>query len=404
MRRIAFALAPMIYTLAVADDWPGWRGADRTGVSTEKGLLKKWPKDGPKQEWKATGIGEGYSTPSVADGKIFVAGAKGNKEYVFALKLEDGSHLWKRELGSTTSGGGYPGPRSTPTIDGDLLYVLSSAGDLVCMSVNDGKTKWSKNLKKDFNGSPGGWAYAESPLVDGERVVVTPGGRKASMVGLNKKTGKQVWKSEIPDAGSAGYSSILPIEVGKSKQYVTFLSNALVGVDAKSGKLAWSYEKSANGTANASTAVAQDGLVFSASGYNTGGGTVKAGLNDAEEVYFVKKFQSHHGGFVLIDNHVYGTNGEALLCMKFDTGEIIWQNRSVGKGSVTAVDGMLVVRSENGPIALVKATPKGYEELGRFDQPDRSSQAAWPYPVVSNGLLLIRDQEVLLAFDVKAGK
>jgi len=224
------------------------------------------------------------------------------------------------------------------------------------------------------------------------------------MVGLNKKTGKQIWKSEVEGAGSAAYSSILPIKVGSAKQYVTFLSNALVGVDAKTGKLAWTYKKCANVTANASTAVEKDGLVFCASGYGTGGGAVKAGLRDAEEEYFVKQFQSHHGGFVLIDDYVYGTNNSELLCMEFKTGKIVWENRCVGKGSITAVGDLLIVRSEQGPVALVRATPDGYKELGKFRQPDRSGQNAWPYPVVANGLLLLRDQDIMLAYDVKAGK
>jgi len=402
MHFVSLVLAHLVAAPFAPDDWPGWRGADRTGVSQEKGVLQEWPSGGPQQVWKATGIGEGYSTPSVADGKIFVIGAKGKEEFVFALNAEDGSELWKQKLGGKAQVG-YEGSRSTPTVDGNLLYALSSGGDLACMGT-DGKMKWTKNLGKDFGGSYGGWGYAESPLVDGDRVVVTPGGKRATMVGLNKKTGKQVWKSEIPSGGSAAYSSILPIQVGPAKQYVTFLSRALVGVDAKTGKLAWTYEKSANGTANASTAVARDGLVFSASGYGTGGGAVKAGLKDAEEEYFVNQFQSHHGGFVLIGDYVYGTNNSELLCMEFKTGKIVWENRCVGKGSITAVGDLLIVRSEQGPVALVRATPDGYKELGKFRQPERSGQQAWPYPVVANGLLLLRDQDILLAYDVKAGK
>jgi outer membrane protein assembly factor BamB len=403
MRRLVCVFTAVFCVCATADDWPGWRGADRTGVSQEKGVLAKWPSGGPEQKWKATGVGNGYSTPSVADGKVFVIGAKGKDEFVFALNLEGGSQLWQQRLGSMAKVG-YEGSRCTPTVDGKFLYALSSGGDFACMNVADGKVKWSKNLRKDFGGSYGGWGYAESPLIDGDRVVVTPGGDRQTIVCLNKITGKQIWKSSIPGAGAAAYSSILPIEVGKARQYVTFVSKALVAVDAKTGKFAWKYDRSANGTANASTAVARDGLVFSSSGYGTGGGAVKAGPKSAEEAYFVKKFESHHGGFVLVGDHVYGTNNNALLCMNFETGDIVWEKRSVGKGSITAVGDLLIVRSEQGPVALVKASPSGYEELGQFDQPDRSSQSAWPYPVVSNGLLLLRDQDVLLAFDVKAAK
>jgi outer membrane protein assembly factor BamB len=403
MRRIAFALATFICPLAAGDDWPAWRGADRTGVSKEKGLLKKWPKNGPERKWKATGIGGGFSTPSVADGRVFVIGARGNREFVFALKLDDGSKVWEKELGGKAQVG-YDGSRSTPTVDGDVLYALSSAGDLACMSVSSGSVTWKKNLRQDFGGSFGGWGYAESPLVDGDHLVVTPGGKDATIVCLNKSDGEVVWKSAVEGAGPAAYSSVLPVQAGRAKQYVTFVSGGLIGVDAKTGKFAWSYKRSANSTANASTAVARNGLVFSASGYGTGGGTVKIGPTSAQEQYFVNRFQSHHGGFVLVGNHVYGTNERELLCMDLKTGKIVWSNRCVGKGSITAVDDLLVVRSEQGPVALVKASPKAYELLGKFEQPDRSGQQAWPYPVVSNGLLLLRDQDLLLAFDVKAGE
>ena len=403
MRQLALAFAVVSCLSVSADDWPGWRGADRTGVSNEKGLLKKWPAGGPEQKWKATKLGGGYSTPSVADGKVFVIGAKDDGEFVFALKLEDGKPLWNRRVGDVAKVG-YEGPRCTPTIDGDSIYAMSSNGELACMNVSDGDVKWNKDLKSDFGGSFGGWGYAESPLVDGDNVIVTPGGDKASMVCLNKSDGSVAWKSQIDGAGSAAYSSAIPVKVGNGKQYVNFLSHALVGVDAKTGKFAWKYEKSANGTANCSTAVAKNGVVFSASGYGTGGGAVKIGPKSATELYFRKEFQSHHGGFVLIGNHVYGTNDQALLCMDFKAGKIAWQNRSVGKGSIVAVDGMLIVRSEQGPVALVVASPKGYEFRGKFDQPDRSGQSAWAYPVVADGTLLLRDQDVMLAYDVKAEK
>jgi outer membrane protein assembly factor BamB len=403
MRPLAFAAALICCSLTVANDWPGWRGADRTGVSAEKGLLKKWPTGGPKQKWKATDLGGGYSTPSVADGKVFLIGSKGQDEHVFALKLEDGSPIWNRRLGDVAQVG-YAGSRCTPTIDGEELYAISSKGDLACMSVANGEVKWTKDLKDDFGGSFGGWGYAESPLIDGDLLICTPGGDSATMVCLNKSDGSTVWKTAIDGAGAAAYSSPIPVKVGNSKQYVNFLSNGLVGIDAKTGKLAWTYKRSANGTANCSTAVAQNGVVFSASGYGTGGGAVKATNKSATELYFAKEFKSHHGGFVLIGNYVYGTNDQSLLCMDFKSGKIVWSNRCVGKGSITAVDGMLIVRSEQGPVALVSATSKGYELRGKFDQPERSNENSWAYPVVANGLLLLRDQDKMFAYDVKAEK
>jgi len=403
MRLFALASALVCTTLVSAADYPGWRGADRTGVSTEKGLLKKWPSGGPTQKWKAGNLGGGYSTPSVADGKVYLIGSKGEGEFVFALKLEDGSPLWNRRLGDVAQVG-YSGSRCTPTIDGDELYALSSKGDLACMNVSNGEVKWTKSLQDDFGGSFGGWGYAESPLIDGDYLICCPGGDSAAMMCLNKSDGSTVWKAPIDGAGAAAYSSVIPVKVGNGKQYVNFTSGGLVGVDAKTGKLAWTYKRSANGTANCSTAVAQNGVVFSASGYGTGGGAVKATNKSATELYFAKEFKSHHGGFVLIGNYVYGTNDRDLLCMDFKSGKIMWSNKCVGKGSITAADGMLVVRSEQGPIALVSATPKGYEFRGKFDQPERRSESAWAYPVVADGTLLIRDQDIMFAYDVKAAK
>jgi outer membrane protein assembly factor BamB len=403
MRRFVLAFAVVFCPCAFAGDYPGWRGADRTGVSKETGLLKRWPAGGPERKWKATNLGTGYSTPSVADGKVYLIGAKDEGEYVFALKLEDGTPLWNRRLGDVAQVG-YAGSRCTPTIDGDELYALSSSGDLACMNIAGGDVKWTKNLKDDFGGSYGGWGYAESPLVDGDRLIVTPGGTSAAMVCLNKSDGSVVWKSKIDGGGAAAYSSVIPVKVGNGKHYVNFVSKALVGVDAKTGKVAWTYGKSSNGTANCSTAVANNGVVFSASGYGTGGGAVKANAKSATELYFQNRFQSHHGGYVLVGKHVYGTNERELVCMDLAGGKIVWSNRSVGKGSIMAVDGMLIVRSEQGPVALVRATPKGYEQLGKFEQPDRSGQSAWAYPVVADGTLLLRDQEIMLAYDVKAEK
>lgn len=403
MRQFALTAALACTTLISANDWPGWRGADRTGVSAEKGLLKKWPTGGPTQKWKAKDLGGGYSTPSVSDGKVFLIGSKGQDEVVFALSLEDGSPIWNRRLGDVAQVG-YAGSRCTPTIDGDELYAISSKGDLACMNVSNGNVKWTKDLKDDFGGSFGGWGYAESPLIDGDYLICTPGGDSATMVCLNKSDGSTVWKSSINGSGAAAYSSVIPVKVGNGKQYVNFLSHGLVGVDAKTGKLAWTYKKSANGTANCSTAVAQAGVVFSASGYGTGGGAVKATAKSATELYFAKEFKSHHGGFVLIGNYVYGTNDQSLLCMDFKSGKIVWSNHCIGKGSITAVDGMLIVRSEQGPVALVTATQKGYELRGKFDQPERSNENAWAYPVVADGVLLLRDQEKMFAYDVKAAK
>jgi outer membrane protein assembly factor BamB len=396
---------------AVPGDWPAWRGPDRTGLSTETGLLKEWPRDGPKLLWKIKGLGSGYSTPSVAGGRLYVMGTRGRTERVIALDLKDGSQLWATDLGSLA--GGHPGPRCTPTVDGDRVYALSSDGKLACLRTDGGAIVWKKELKADFGGQTGRWAYAESPLIDGDVLVCTPGGNTATLVALDKKTGATIWKASVSGpAGkkrpysTAGYSSVIVAEAGGVKQYVQFLGGGVVGISAKDGKFLWRYNAPANGTANCSTPIFHDDAVFAASAYGNGGGKARISKDGdqftAKEEFFVKSMQNHHGGMILVGDHIYGTGSGSLLCVDFKTGKIVWQNRSVGKGSVAYADGHLYVRSERGPVALVEVTPTGYREKGRFEQPDRSNERSWAHPVIAGGLLYLRDWDVLLCYDIKA--
>jgi outer membrane protein assembly factor BamB len=405
-------------------DWPGWRGAARDNISKETGLLRAWPKDGPELAWKADGLGLGYSTPSVAKGVVYLLGTEPKSkdkdkkndrtECVIALSAKDGTRLWSTPFGSME--GGYEGPRSTPTIDGETLYVISSNGILISAKTKSGEINWRKDFKKEFGGRAGGWAYCESPLIDGNVLVCTPGGEAACMVALDKKTGDLLWKSDmtdLPEGGGkkgggytrAAYSSPIVATLQGVKQYVQFLHGGVVGVDAKSGKLLWHYEHPANGTANISTPIQFGNAIFASSDYGTGGGLAnivkKDGKLEAEEAYFLKEMRNHHGGMVAVGGYLYGTDGGNLLCVDLKSGKIAWKNKSIGKGSLTYADGHLYVRSERGPIALVQANPKEYKEAGRFEQPLRSGREAWPHPVVAGGKLFIRDQDVLLCFDVR---
>jgi outer membrane protein assembly factor BamB len=398
-------------------DWPQWRGPDRTGLSSESGLLKSWPKDGPKLAWRIDGLGKGYSTPTVTGGKIYLLGTKeadGNEQDVLiALSEKDGSRLWDLPIGPTQDGQGYPGPRCSPTVDGDRVYALGAAGRLVCADVSKGSVHWEKELgeKGEFKGRIGGWKYAESPLIDGDVLVCTPGGPDAAIVALNKRTGGAIWKAAVQvsgkrDYGTAMYSSAVVATIGGVKQYVQFFKGGVAGVDAKGGKLLWHYDHPANGTANCSTPIVKGDAVFAASSYSTGGGRADivktAGGFEAKEAYFIKQFQNHHGGMVLVGDHLYGTGGGQLFCVNFKTGEIAWENKSVGKGSVVFADGHLYVRSEGDQVALVEANPEVYVEKGRFKQPDRTKgRAAWPHPVVVHGKLYLRDWDKLLCYDVK---
>ena len=395
-----------------ADDWPQWRGPQRDGISKEKGLLKEWPKEGPKLFWQRKDLGSGYSTPSIVGDRVFLLSNQGiENESVQVLSVKDGKDIWSARLGKVgpNQGPQYPAARSTPTVDGDTVYVLASDGDLAAVEVASGKIRWQKNLRSDFAGKPGNWAYAESPLVDGDALVCTPGGSSVTMVALNKKNGQVIWKCALPEGDEAAYASIIISHAGGVKQYVQFLQKGVVGVDAKTGKFLWRYGKTAEGSpANIPTPIADKDYVYTSTGRG-GGGLIKlkntGGTFEVQQIYFTPKMPTAIGGAVKIGDYLYGTTGQGLLCAEFLTSTVKWQERAVGAGSVCLADGNLYVHGENGDVALVEASPDSYREKGRFtpsDAPDRGSSKAWAYPVVANGRLYIRDLGSLWCYDVNA--
>ncbi len=388
-------------------DWPSFDGSHRDNISRETGLLKEWPEGGPKLAWRVNGLGEGYSTVSVANGLVYTMGNVGQAEMVTAIKLDTGKIAWQKPIAQASRAGGFNGPRSTPTVDGEVIYVLGGNGDLASMNAKSGKVNWQGNILKEFSGDNINWGICESVLIDGDQLICTPGGRQGTIVAINKKSGKTIWKCDVPGAPQAGYASAIVADVGGVRQYIQFTSRNVVGVRAEDGAFLWSNDSSANGTANCSSPMYSEGMVFSATGYGKGGAMVelssKGGKTEASLGYHTNKMESHHGGMVLMDGMVYGASDPGVLrCIELKTGDVKWQNRSVGKGSITAADGHLYVRSEQGPVALVELTPTEYIEKGRFDQPNRSGAASWPHPVISNGKLFLRDQDLLLVYDVKA--
>ncbi len=304
--------------------------------------------------------------------------------------------------------GGYrngmgDGPRSTPTVDGDRIYIEGGNGDVACMAAASGETIWYVNLSKDFGGGTPGWGYSESPFVVGDLVIVTPGGRNGTIVAVDKMTGKVVWQSSSVTEG-AHYSTPAIATINGIEQIVQFGNQSVFGVSLADGQQLWSYKAPANGTANCCTPIVEENLVFASSAYGTGGGLVKVnstdGTQQAEEVYFERKFQCHHGGIVKIGDYMYSNAGGALTCMKFKTGEIIWQARSSGKGSLIAADGMLYLLGEGHEVALAEATPEEYREHGKFKLQEHG-RPAWAHPVISDGVLYIRDQKSLTAYDIR---
>ena len=388
-------------------DWPQWQGPGRDSKSAETGLLQNWTKEGPKLLWKVNGLGAGYSTPSIAAGRIFGMGNKDKLEYLYALDEADGKLLWQTSLGPVRhGGGGFAGPRCTPTVDGNRVFALGLNGDLICAEVDKGKIVWRRDLRKDFNGAPGDWGYSESPLVDGDKILVTPGGKKSSVVALKKTTGELVWSAQVPQGDFAAYSSIITANLYGTRQYIQFMQRGVVSVEANTGRYLWRYNSPANGTANISTPIAQGDVVFAASAYGKGGGLAKitreAGKWTANEVYFTPEMQNHHGGMVLLNGYLYGSNGGKLACLEFKTGKVKWQSNVPGKGSLVFTDGCFYYRHEKAKgMFLIEANPDKFVERGRFEQPERSNANAWAHPVVANGRLYLVDQDVLLCYDVE---
>jgi outer membrane protein assembly factor BamB len=404
----------LFYRSVEAADWPQWRGPQRNGISPEAGLLKEWPKNGPKLLWRIDDIDYGYSTPAIVGNVIYLLSNKGMEdESVRALAVQDGKQVWSTRLGKVgpNKGPQFPAARSTPTVEGDRLYALGSGGDLACLETATGKIQWQKNLREDFGGQPGSWAYSESPLIDGDQLICTPGGKEATLLCLNKKTGEVIWKSAVPEGDSAGYASANIVEAAGHKQYVQFLGMGVVGVDAKTGKLLWRYDQTGKGPANIPTPVVQASYVYSSGGRSGFGGLVKLKADKdgvaAEPVYYERNLPTAIGGAVLLDGYLYGTTAQELVCAEFTTGTVKWHDKCVGAGAVCCADGRLYVHGENGEVALIQATPEAYREMGRFsasDQPKHTRGAmekAWAYPVVANGRLFIRDLGTLWCYDIR---
>lgn len=408
-------LSSLLLTLtARAADWPQWRGPARGGVSTEKGLLKQWPPQGPKLMWQVKDIGDGYGAPAVAGARIYVVSSRGlDNEFMQALSVEDGKPLWSTTLGKVGNPDqqpSYPMARSTPAVDGTSVYVMSSDGDLACLDTASGKVRWQKNLRKEFGGQPHTWAYAESPLVDGEALVVTPGGSQATIVALNKRTGATIWQSAVPGGDPAGYASAVVLEGGGRRQYVQFLSKGVVAVDAKTGEFLWRYAETSKGPANMPTPVVRENNVYTSAG-PVGGGLIRvkaaSGAVVAEPVYLVRDLPNTSGGSVLVGDILYGANAKGLVAAEFLTGKLLWQGEGVGPGSTFYADGHLYLHGQGGDMALVEATPDAYREKGRFTPPvqpkDRTprGEKAWAYPVVANGRMYVRDLGTLWCYDVR---
>jgi outer membrane protein assembly factor BamB len=407
---------------AATRDWPGFHGAVRDAISRERGLLKTWPEDGPKMLWKLDGLGQGLSSVSIAEGRLFTMGdrpSEGSEElqFVLAYDLRTRKLLWATPIGPRHRGG-PDGPRCTPMVSGRLVYALGTEGDLACLDAATGTIRWKKNLVAEFGGKMmSGWKYSESPLVDGNHVICTPGGDNAMMVALNKMNGQTVWTCTVPKLGDKGadgaaYSSAVVAEIDGVRQYIQLVGRGVIGVDAKSGRFLWGYNRVANNVANIPTPVVRGPYVFATTAYSTGAALLKIVRNsdgfEAKEVYFIspEDFQNHHGGVVLVGDYIYAGHGLSRgdpACVEFGTGKVVWKQRSPSTGSAAVLyaDGNLIFRYDRGEVLLVEATPEKFRIKGRF-KPLRGKGPAWSHPVIHNGRLYLRHGDVLSCYDVRA--
>jgi len=384
-------------TLAWAADWPQWRGPNRDGISPETGLLDSWPKGGPPLLWKTQGLGEGYASAAVSGGRLYIQSQQGNEEFLLAYDSGTGKPIWRAQTGRQFRESRGYGPRGTPSIAGDRLYALAADGMLVCLETATGKRIWGFNIVDRFHGQVLHWGISESPLVDGDRVIVTPGGAGAAVVALDKMNGKVLWTSQ---SDQAGYSSPMAFDSGGSRKVVVFTGEAAIGLDFNSGRLLWRYDKVANRTADIATPIVHDGEVFLSSDYGTGCALLKVSANGASEVYFNRDMRNHYSTSVLVGDYLYGFSSSILTAMKFQTGEVAWHDRSVGKGSLIYADRHLYCLGEEGVVGLVEATPAGYRETSRFEIP-KGGFPTWSQPVIADGKLYLREQDNLYCYNIK---
>jgi outer membrane protein assembly factor BamB len=386
--------------------WPEFHGPRRDNISPEKGLLKKWPEEGPELIWKYPECGGGYSMVSVADGMIFTAGDFGDREMLIALNM-DGKLLWTSPNGASWNGP-HPGSRTTPTYHRGLLYHMNPTGRLAAYRAPSGKQIWSVDLQSEFGARYGTWAMAENVVVEGDLLLCVPGGSKALVAALNKHTGETVWvNTELKEV--AAYCSPVLVTYQGVRQMITLTQKSVVGVDVHTGKLLWSYPHLTRHDQNVTSPVFSDGYVFVTSGHFSGGRLleINPNLHDATEVWYRKSFDNCHGGVILVDGCLYGSGcrkgGKDFFCVDFLTGKERQVDRTLNdKLSLACADGMLYGLSYKGKMWLMAITPGGFSVVSQFDVPRKSKDLYLSQPVICGGRLYLRHDRNLYAYDIRA--
>lgn len=401
-RAVTFATILIFTSVSILAQTPTkWRGPNGNGVYDETGLLKEWPASGPEIIWSYDALGEGHSSPAIANGLIYLSGMEGETGFVYAL-TPDGNLKWKKSYGEEFHES-YPGSRSTPVIAGDLLYIYSGKGDLTCMDAGSGDIKWQKNAFDDFDGKNIRWGVTETVVVDGDKVYFTPGGKKNNVVALNRLTGEVIWSS--PGKGEvSAYCTPLLVDLPSRKLLVTHTADHIIGVDTKDGKMLWSYPFTNRWQVHANTPIFYKGDLFCFSGYGQGG--VKLNLSEdgskVEKAWFNEHLDSRIGGMVVLDGYLYGSgdNNREWRCVNWETGEETYASKDIGKGVVIADDNMLYCYSDRGELGLAKATSEEFNLVSKT-RVELGSAQHWSHPVINNGRLYLRHGNTLLVYKIK---
>ena len=416
MRRYSVCLLSIVCVLIAtwcrADDWPQFRGSNRDGKSAETDLLQKWPQSGPRLLWSVDGLGDGYSSAAIADGLVYTTGKIADDGYLFCFDL-DGKPEWKIRYGPEWTRS-YPAARTTPTIDSGRAYLFSGMGVAYCFDAKTGQPVWSRDVFKQFDGQYPRWGMSECLLVDGDRVIATPGGEKASIVALDKNDGRVIWACTELTEPSA-YGNPIAVEYKGSRMIVQMLRDSVVAVEARTGRLLWrepldDYHIDRKRQVNPNVPLYHDGEIFTTSGYNNGGAMVQIFADPTKVVrkYVHRDLDVHHGGVVLIDGYIYGANFTSYtrgnwVCMDWDTGKVMYETPLTGnKGSTIYADGMLYCYEENkGTLAIAPATPDRFEPVSSFTITAGSGKH-WAHPSISDGRLYIRHGQYMMAYDISA--
>ena len=379
-----------------AGHWPQWRGPDRTNISREKGLLASWPEEGPPLAWKAEGLGTGPMSLSIADGRLFALGYKEGREYLHSLDEITGRITWSQFIGPGNKGN--PGmdwlSQRSPTVDGKRVYAFGVKGDLVCMEAATGKELWRKHYVADFEGKPGPWGFCDFPLVDGDKLICTPGGDKAAIVALDKRTGAIIWQCTLPKSQRATYGATVLAERPGNRMYIHQLDTGTVAVAANDGKLLWQHKKGADSRGNVHTAILRDDLVFHANGWATGCGLLRLlppqNEGRIEEIYYSKvNIDPWLGSSVLLGEQVHTSCGK---CINFRTGKVLHDLR-LARTTMTCAEGRLYHRTGNNLLLLHEYTSEGYVQKAKFQVPrlQKTTAPTWSFPVIAGGKLYLRD-------------